>query len=280
MPEKKEKSEIELITQQANRELANPEVITSLIQTTFKGLTPEVAKRAIIDGMIQGFTFKEFLQKDVYAVPFKDGYSIITSIDYARKIGMRSGVCYNGEPVFDEDEKGRIISCSVTVKRRVGEDLGEFTAKVYFSEYDAKKNQWITKPRTMIAKVAEMHALRKACPEEMALMYAEEEMAKEAVALVVTMEAHKAKLESAKTVDELGVFWSALPYEAKKELESLKNGLKARLEANSKTNVAKPVETPAPAQGKPNSPIPGSAYIPEPEKIDEKDITYDNLPRQ
>jgi hypothetical protein len=29
---------------------------------------------------------------------------------------------------------------------------------------------------TMIAKVAEMHALRKACPEELAKSYIEEEM--------------------------------------------------------------------------------------------------------
>ena len=54
--------------------------------------------------------------------------------------------------------------------------VGDYTAKVYFTEYSTGRNLRNTKPRTMIAKVAEMHALRSAFPEEMAQQYVEEEM--------------------------------------------------------------------------------------------------------
>ena len=134
---------------------------------------------AIAEGMTRGFTFKNFLEKDVYAIPFKDGYSLITSIDYARKLGMRSGVVGKSEPIIEEGLDKKIVSCSVTIERKVADYVGKFTAKVYFDEYNTGKNLWVTKPRTMICKVAEMHALRMACPEEMAQVYVEEEMQKE-----------------------------------------------------------------------------------------------------
>lgn len=136
-------------------------------------------KTALFEGMTRGFTFKNFLEKDIYAIPFGTGYSLITSIDYARKVGMRSGVVGKSEPIF-EPKEGKLISCSITIKKKVGEYIGDFTAKVMFSEYDTGRNLWRTKPYTMISKVAEMHALRSACPEEMSQVYVEEEMEKEA----------------------------------------------------------------------------------------------------
>ena len=131
----------------------------------------------MFEGMTRGFTFKNFLEKDVYAIPFKDRYSLITSIDYARKLGMRSGVVGKSEPTIEEKD-GNVISCTVTIKRKVNDYVGDYTAKVYFDEYNTGKNLWLTKPRTMICKVAEMHALRSACPEEMDKVYVEEEMQK------------------------------------------------------------------------------------------------------
>lgn len=164
--------------EEINQQLSDPETLKSLMEVTFKGLEPAVAKRAMLEGYFRGFKFVDFLKKDVYAVPFGQAYSLVTSIDYARKIGMKSGVIGKSAPTFEMDGKS-IVSCSITIKRMVNDTVGEFTSLVYFDEYTSKKNLWLSKPRTMIAKVAESHALRMACPEELAKVYTEEEFDKE-----------------------------------------------------------------------------------------------------
>ena len=112
------------------------------------------------------------------------------------------------EPIYEEKD-GKIISCAVTVRK----GQGEFSAKVYFTEYykagyNGKPSLWDTKPRTMIAKVAEMHALRKACPEELSQAYTEEEMVKEvsAPAQEITDEIRK-EVENTKNEEELKAVW-------------------------------------------------------------------------
>ncbi len=176
-----ETNHVALITKEIRSQLASPEIVKALMATTFKGLSEPVARQALFDGMLQGFTFQNFLIKDIYAIPFASGYSLITSIGYARKIGMRSGVVGVSKAEYEYDDNGKIIDCTITVKRKIGTYIGEFTATVDFKEYNTGKNQWVTKPKTMIAKVAEMHALRKACPEEMSRLYSEEEMEKEVI---------------------------------------------------------------------------------------------------
>jgi len=180
-------SSLELITQEINRELEKQEIQKVLLSTTFNGLSLGMMKTAMFEGITRGFTFKNFLQKDIYAIPFKESYALVTSIDHARKIGMRSGVCGKSEPIFEEKDN-KIISCKITIKRNVGsivgEYIGDYSSKVYFSEYTTGRNLWGTKPRTMIAKVAEMHALRMACPEELAQAYVEEEMEREVITVV------------------------------------------------------------------------------------------------
>ncbi len=167
-------SQVAVINAEITRELADPAVGRALLATTFKGLNPVSMKQAIMEGMIRGFNFKDFLQKNVYAIPYGQAYSLVTSIDFARKRGMRAGIVGKEAPKYVMDGN-KIVSCSVTVKRRVDGYVGEYTAEVYFDEYTTGKNLWTTKPRTMIAKVAEMHALRMACPEELSQMYTEEE---------------------------------------------------------------------------------------------------------
>ncbi len=177
-------SKVEIINVEINKELANPEVSAALLATTFKGLNALSMKKAIMEGMIRGFEFKDFLEKNVYAIPFKDSYSLVTSIDYARKRGMKGQVVGKSAPSYEEKD-GKIVSCTVTIKRLVAGQIGDFTATVYFDEYyksnQYKSSLWDTKPRTMIAKVAEMHALRMACPEELSQSYIEEEFETEKV---------------------------------------------------------------------------------------------------
>lgn len=223
------------IQEDINNELANPEVINALLTTTFKGLDQNVLKRAIMEGMMRGFTFKDFLEKNVYAIPFLNAYSLVTSIDYARKVGMRSGVVGKSAPIFEEKD-GKVVSCTVTVKRSINGYIGDYTATVFFDEYykagkNGKRSLWDDKPRTMISKVAEMHALRMACPEELAQSYVEEEFDREKTkTVVVDVDVFRKKLTETKTLDELKAVWSALPVEAKNELEDVKEELKSKYE--------------------------------------------------
>ncbi|KKM18388.1 hypothetical protein LCGC14_1666160 [marine sediment metagenome] len=221
------------IKNEVNKQLADPETFNTLVLTTFKGIDAQQIKTAIMEGMMRGFSFKDFLEKNIYAVPFSGKYSLVTSIDYARKVGMRSGIVGKLAPEYEEKD-GKIISCTVTVKRKVNEYVGEYTARVFFVEYyKAGKNGypslWDSKPHTMIAKVAEMHALRMACPEELSQNYVEEEMqytikAKPEVDIIECGE----KLEATKSLEEFKRVWSDLPVEAKNQLESLKNRLKEK----------------------------------------------------
>jgi len=181
-----------------NKQIADRETFTTLCETTFKGLTPQKAKQAMLEGLMRGFKFEDFLKKDVYAVPFKGNYSLVTSIDHNRKIGMRSGVVGKEKPEYEYKEDGTVESCTVTVKKQAKESnyIGDYIATVFFDEYysghknpdgsirvnqygQVKPTLWDTKPRTMIAKVAEMHALRMACPEELSNSYIEEDYSQE-----------------------------------------------------------------------------------------------------
>lgn len=174
-----EKGIVVTINQEITKELSNPSVARALLATTFRGLDELKMRQALMEGMIRGYKFKDFLVKNIYAIPFADGYSLITSIDNARKIGMRSGVVGTSSPKYEYDKDGKIVSCEITVKRKIGDYIGEYSALVFFDEYyktnKHKNSLWDTKPKTMIAKVAEMHALRKACPEELSQIYDEAE---------------------------------------------------------------------------------------------------------
>jgi len=231
-------NEIIKIQEEITKELANKEVMQALVTTTFKGLDVMLVKRAVMEGMMRGFTFKDFLERNIYAIPFKDRktgtntYSLVTSLDYARKIGMRSGVVGKSEPVYEEDGE-KIVSCTVTVKRKVNDYIGDYSAKVYFSEYNTGYQLWASKPRTMIAKVAEMHALRMACPEELSQTYVEEEMEKEVKQMEenpIDLITYKTKLENCANMEELKVVWAGFSLEVKKGLADVKEAMKKKYE--------------------------------------------------
>lgn len=228
--------DIKKIQEDINTWLGDKDVYNSLLKTTFNGLDAGLMKRAILEGVLRGFKYEDFLEKNIYAVPFRNRktgvntYTLVTSISHARKLAMRSGQVGKSEPVFEEDKNGRIISCTVTVKRMVNNYVGDYSAKVYFSEYNTGKNLWRTKPRTMIAKVAEMHALRSACPEEMSLLYIQEEY-EQGQKEELNTDTYEELLRKCTTVDDLKNAWKETPAEAKKdeELVKLKDELKKAL---------------------------------------------------
>lgn len=232
-------SNIEIYQKEIEKELAAPEVMKALLESTFKGFSQENMKKAVLECMIRGFTLKEVLQKDVYAIPYGQGYSLITSIDYIRKIAARSGLSGKSAPKY-EVKDGNIISCTVTVTKK---DAGDFTETVYFNEYTTGKNLWASKPRKMIAKVAEMGALRSAFPEETAKQYIEEEMERGSFVRIPkeekTDEEYELILRRAETIPQLQEAWAKLPKEPKEikqNLEALKNELKAKLETKPATD--------------------------------------------
>lgn len=130
------------------------------------------------------------MQKPVHIVPMWDSKSrsmrdvVMPGIGLYRIQAARSGA-YAGvsEPVFSEDVTEKIggveitypLSCRVTVKKIVGNNICEFTATEFWKENYAKKGgqdksiapnaMWEKRPYGQIAKCAEAQALRKAFPE-------------------------------------------------------------------------------------------------------------------
>lgn len=106
--------------------------------------------------------------------------SYITNIDGYRLVAHRTGQFAGiDEPIFTYDSRrGALTHCSITVYKMVQGVRCPFSAKVRLSEYNTGYNNWKTMPETMIAKVAEAHALRKAFPQELSGIYTDDEMAR------------------------------------------------------------------------------------------------------
>lgn len=125
------------------------------------------------------------LARQIYAIHRRQNgvekMTIQTSIDGFRVIAERSGD-YAGqdEPVFEDN--GSLIKATVKVYRFRGET--RYCAAVgvaYWNEYVPMYNGkpsglWEKMPHTMLAKVAEALALRKAYPQDLSGLYTAEEM--------------------------------------------------------------------------------------------------------
>lgn len=239
----------------------NKEVFNALAQNTFKGLEQSNIPQALLEGMMRGYTIKDFMTKKIYATPFWNGklqrqdYALVQSVSDVRAIAMKSGQSGKSAPLFAHDKDGNIESCTVTVWKTGGDERG-YTATVFFDEYEkppvkAKDGvtlipgMWQTKKRTMISKVAEVHALRMAFPEELSQSYIEEEFDKDNVIHVVDEsidtipndEKEKA-IESfmgTKTIDELKKAFSVLSADMRKDddiIEAYKEQLATIKKAN------------------------------------------------
>jgi len=124
---------------------------------------------------------------------------------------MRSGQVGKSEPRFELDTNGNVLSCSITVKRKVGDYVGDYSSLVFFKEYTTGKNLWASKPMTMIAKVAEMHALRMAFPEELSQAYIEEEYQQDVIEITPgkpDLEKVKEDLAKIKDLEALRKYYS------------------------------------------------------------------------
>lgn len=141
--------------------------------------------------------------REAYLVKYGNGAaSIITSRSAIQKRA-------DANPDFEGTELGVVVlTAQGEVQHRPGEAcykaLGEtllggwarayrrgrkpYYSEVPMAEYDTGRNQWAKMPGTMIAKVAEMHALRGAFPSDFQGMYSPEEMGQAQPAQDVTVE--------------------------------------------------------------------------------------------
>lgn len=122
------------------------------------------------------------MTRQIYCIHrYSDGkqkMTIQTSIDGFRVIAERSGdYAGQSEPIF-EQENGKLSCCKVTVYRFRGDVRYPAAVGVaYWSEYVPNdKFMWNKMPHTMLAKVAEALALRKAYPQDLSGLYTTEEM--------------------------------------------------------------------------------------------------------
>lgn len=121
------------------------------------------------------------LARQIYFMKRGGKVSIQVSIDGFRVIAERSGV-YAGqdEPEFME-EGGKLVGAKVKVFKfsPSGNRYQAAVGVAYWDEYCPVTGQdfmWKKMPRTMIAKVAEALALRKAFPQDLSGLYTLDEM--------------------------------------------------------------------------------------------------------
>lgn len=128
-----------------------------------------MAHRTRLDPLLQQLYFIKYGQGERARV------SYVTSIDGYRIIAHRTGQFAGiDEPRYQMNNSGQLESCTITVYRKDC-DKG-FSATVYLKEYNTGINLWAKMPMTMIAKVAEAHALRKAFPQDLSGVYTTDEM--------------------------------------------------------------------------------------------------------
>lgn len=187
-PAKEKKSEEQAMALPEQPKMINGEMVFSqkymqlVRQQIAKDLTDDefmmygmMAKRFRLDPLARQITPVVFSKDD----PAKRRVSYVTTIDGLRLIAHRTGEFAGvDEPVFTYSGQ-QVTHAAITVYKFVqGQRVG-FSAKVKFSEYSTGQNLWNTKygkPETMIAKVAEAHALRKAFPQELSGIYTSDEM--------------------------------------------------------------------------------------------------------
>jgi phage recombination protein Bet len=120
----------------------------------------------------------DILQKQIYAVPRGNSSTIQTSIDGLRLIAERTGNYAPGkESTYEYDKDGNIIKATAYIKKRTQDGTWHDVAvSAFMSEYTAISPFWKRMPHVMLAKCSEAAALRKAFPDALSGLYAEEEM--------------------------------------------------------------------------------------------------------
>jgi|DEB19_MinimDraft_3_1074340.scaffolds.fasta_scaffold20234_4 phage recombination protein Bet len=118
------------------------------------------------------------LARQIYAIRRGGKLTVTVGIDGFRLIADRTGV-FGGmdDVIFDNEENPK--KATITVYKFVQGVRCATTASARMAEYNQNNTMWRRMPCTMLGKVAESLALRKAFPAELSGLYTEDEMAKD-----------------------------------------------------------------------------------------------------
>jgi len=154
-----------------------PEQLELIRRTVAQGATDDELKLFLYDCQRRG---AHPLDRLVHFSKRGGKYTPITSIDFMRTRAHATGQCAGiDDAIFSGDQGSDEFQATVSVKRIVQGIVCDFTATARWSEYfpgDQQGFMWKKMPHTMLGKCAEGLALRKGFPQELAGLYAREEM--------------------------------------------------------------------------------------------------------
>jgi len=195
---------VELIKRTVATGTTNDEFEMFLYQARKSGLDPLSKQIYIIKRKIRVKDYDK--TKGTWVEKYIEKATIQASIDGLRVIAQRSGD-YAGqeEPKFEEDAQGNPIKCTVVLYKfdKKGSRYQAAVGVAYWKEYvpsdDRQAFMWKKMPHQMLAKVAESIALRKAFPQDLYGLYAQEEEE------VVQEEINSPVVEEPETIEEPSV---------------------------------------------------------------------------
>jgi phage recombination protein Bet len=152
-----------------------PAIDLELVRNTVaKGATPEELQLFLYDCQRRGV---HPLDKLIHFTKRAGRYVPVTSIDLMRSRAAESGeLAGSDDAIFVETDGRYPESASVTVYRITQGSRYAYTATARWAEYAANADMWKRMPHTMLAKCAEALALRKGFPQQLAGLYAREEL--------------------------------------------------------------------------------------------------------
>ncbi len=156
-----------------------PEQIDLIKRTVANGTTNDELKLFLYMASRTGL---DPFARQLYAIKRKGKMVIQIGIDGYRVIADRTGRYAPGrEPTFHYDNEGKLKSATAYVKKLVGGTWHEVAATAHWEEFYPGDGEigfmWRRMPHTLLAKVAETQALRRAFPAELSGLYTNEEMA-------------------------------------------------------------------------------------------------------
>lgn len=155
------KEELSLITETVARDATDTELKRFLYTARARGLDP--------------------LLKQIYCIIREEKrvrkMIVQTSIEGFRLIADRTGSYAPGEENWTLDKNGRPTSATVSARKLVAGKWIKFSCTAHMSEYNVPRDDfWKRMPHTMIAKCAEVKAIKKGWPKESGGLYIPEEM--------------------------------------------------------------------------------------------------------
>ena len=103
--------------------------------------------------------------RDVYAIAYKDKFNIIVGFEVYLRRASESGKLAGWKAWTVGSKENKDLKGCIEIQRK------DFTAPFYhevdFDEYNTNQNLWVSKPKTMIKKVAMAQGFRLCFPEQL-----------------------------------------------------------------------------------------------------------------